>query len=192
MKVLITGGKAKSRNGLFHPSEYWDESRWDEGRLNQKMFKVWRPDYPVGGNWHQRHHVVYWLHTGIVPDWNNQREMIHHKNHDHSDDRFENLQFMTVAEHSTHHNTKKLVWFVCVNCGISFPKVNGKIRKFCSLACYQVYPVSEETREKMSISKTGRESAMKGRTHSLETRMLISVGNKGKGRYNRIGNEVNK
>lgn len=143
--VLLTGGSVKAANGKYHPQNLWDGSHWNEGRLNQNKFLVWRPDYPIEGNWHQRHHVVWWLNGGRIPDWKNEREMIHHMNHDHFDDRFENLRIMTISEHSIYHNTKELVSYVCISCNRQFllPKWRGE-KKFCSQKCYHSYPRTEE------------------------------------------------
>lgn len=51
----------------------------------------------------KKHHKVWLEHHGSLPDWKNKREVIHHINGDHNDNRIENLQLMTQAEHMRLH-----------------------------------------------------------------------------------------
>jgi hypothetical protein len=39
-------------------------------------------------------HYVWFQNTGYWPDWKNKREVIHHRNGNQKDDRFENLELL--------------------------------------------------------------------------------------------------
>ena len=52
----------------------------------------------------KEHHLVYWEKHGVVPDWKNKREVIHHVNGDSHDNRIENLVLMTQSEHVSFHS----------------------------------------------------------------------------------------
>jgi hypothetical protein len=49
------------------------------------------------------HHRVWLNEHGTLPDWKGKREVIHHKNGDHSDNRIENLEVMTQDDHMRLH-----------------------------------------------------------------------------------------
>lgn len=55
--------------------------------------------------------------------------------------------------------------FTCLNCSIEFnskKKCKSRIPKFCSRKCFQSYPVSNQTKEKQSGSRLGKEPWNKG------------------------------
>lgn len=132
----------------------WTEDRWDDGVVNDRgKFMVFRPDFPKcsASGWVHRARVVWWLHTGEVPEG----EDIHHDNEIKLDDRFENLRRMDHGEHSRLHNIKPLIQCVCITCGKEFGlpqwRINEGKGKYCSLSCYHSYPKSTLTRLRMSF-----------------------------------------
>lgn len=55
-------------------------------------------------------------------------EVIHHKNGNGKDNRIENLQLMTISEHSSLHALQKgQSWYLlkCPNCGKNFERISG-------------------------------------------------------------------
>lgn len=98
-----------------------------------------------------RARVVWWLHTGDVVTGSVIN--IHHKNNDRQDDRFNNLQCMTHAEHSLLHNFvgRNSAEKTCKNCGKKF-RINGwrlkdKTRgQYCTHVCFLSGPRSESHR----------------------------------------------
>lgn len=138
----------------FYPKENWQISNWDDGHLCWGYMKVKFPQYPGAINgWAKRCHVVWWLHTGQVTK---HPFLIHHKNEDKLDDRLENLEYMHTSDHHKHHLTKALIGCKCKGCGEIFFVSQGQINKgrgkFCSGHCYHNTPISESTREALSVS----------------------------------------
>ena len=62
---------------------------------------LWRPDHPIatGIGYVAEHRMVAW-DAGLLTDPNLQ---VHHKNHDKTDNRIENLEVLDVAEHARLH-----------------------------------------------------------------------------------------
>lgn len=145
MKALITGGAGpRSSTGMFlRQRPPWDPSRWDDGYADNKgRFRVYRPDYPraYGGSskgYAKRSHVVWWLETGqVLP----ADHVLHHKNEDKLDDRFENLELKTHGQHTIEHCRKEPVVCLCRGCGRNFGipqwQLNQGRGHFCSQKCY--------------------------------------------------------
>jgi hypothetical protein len=85
------------------------------------------------------HHLVWWQNTGEVPG---EAELIHHKNEDKRDNRFENLEKKGWARHTAEHNSERTAW-VTVVCGRS--------------ACGKEFNVPRrEHRERLKRSRSGR------------------------------------
>jgi len=79
-------------------------------------------DYPgkrYRGRYAYEHHVVWWQNTGeLVPDG----FLIHHINDKKRDNRFENLEMMSVSKHTAMHKDigeAKFHIFECAFCGIT-------------------------------------------------------------------------
>jgi len=107
------------------------------------------------GRYCPEHHLVWWRHTGNVPASN---EVIHHKNGDKTDNRFENLEKMTRAEHASHHSDGTLTAVLrCPECGDVFERrvgatylsdPNREPPTACSKSCGITFYHSDENRFK--------------------------------------------
>lgn len=65
------------------------------------------PEYPgklYRNKYCYEHHLVWWLGTGNLPA---SDEVIHHRNEQKRDNRFENLELKTKARHTTEHNVSR-------------------------------------------------------------------------------------
>jgi len=92
----------------------------------------------------------------------------------------------------------KRISCICKTCGKEFKVYLSKsLGKFCSKKCQYDYPVSGETKEKMSKGHLGittwnkeKSSGMKGRHHSEESKRKNSEAHKGKIPWNKIGDGI--
>ena len=94
--------------------------RWKGGLsyLRSGRVKVYSPAHPCANkNYVLRSHLVVEKHLGryLV-----NGEVVHHLNHDCTDDRIENLQVMSWSEHSRLHRPKINRWSInhaaCIKC----------------------------------------------------------------------------
>lgn len=87
----------------------------------------------IAGRTYSLHRYVWEQAYGPVPEG----YVVHHVNHDKLDNRLENLQLMTHAEHSRHHNDRHPRRKICVTCGESYePAATHRNRQqTCSWEC---------------------------------------------------------
>lgn len=149
LNILVTGGAGKPRTptGQFaRTREPWSPMHWSDGYLDGKgRMRIYRPDYPrsftqAGSRGYCfRAHIVWWLATGqTVP----KDKQLHHKNHDRTDDRAENLEVLSFSEHQKRHRSTDTLR-ACTGCGDFFVLPAWRIRqgrgKWCSIRCYWAY-----------------------------------------------------
>lgn len=114
-------------------------------------------DYP-GKTYHKglipEHHKVWWEETGELVE---KDEVIHHKNEDKKDNRFENLEKMTLTEHNRlHSDGRQIAVLECPECGEIFEREKSQMflskpnqkSAFCDDSCRaKYYHHSDITRE---------------------------------------------
>lgn len=145
----------RNKDGTFVKKlPIWTEESWDSGWVdNHGYFRVFCPDCPNAwpNGYAKRYHVVWWIKTGkkIPKDFD-----IHHKNNNKTDDRFENLQLISHAEHSKFSAKKPPIIMTCRNCKKQFELSrdhNAPGRgKFCGQKCYHSFPRSEDHKKAIS------------------------------------------
>jgi len=80
---------------------------------NERILKPYMGKFEYSFVWLSRDKEIYQfqlyklLYENFSGDKLKDNECIHHKNRDHSDNRLENLQKMTVSDHSKHHHTEQ-------------------------------------------------------------------------------------
>jgi len=94
------------------------------------------------GKYAYEHRVVWWKKTGQLPT---EEEVIHHKNGDKRDNKFENLELLSRKEHRKLHGEErkaKMVSMMCPVCETKFIKARRKTHlvkpnkaTFCSRSC---------------------------------------------------------
>lgn len=107
------------------------------------------------------------------------KEIVHHINGDHSDNRIENLQIVIREEHNKiHHAHKKLTMehrakISASHMGIS-PTEEVRKRISQTLTGRKGRPVSQETREKLSKAHKGKTPFL-GKHHTEEAKAKIAA-----------------
>lgn len=113
-------------------------------------YELIRPpaDYPgvlYRGRYAYEHTVVWWQNTGELPP---AGFVVHHKNEQKRDNRFENLELKPRGDHSTEHNLERSaglrIWVSCGECGADYALAPAVLRTrlkqnknglFCSRSC---------------------------------------------------------
>jgi len=90
----------KGRTGILSHSWKGGLSRERDGRIS-----LYRPDHPraKNGKYVLRSHLVWEVHHGLLPEG----FIIHHRNGDYLDDRIENLECITQADHIRLHRPEE-------------------------------------------------------------------------------------
>lgn len=110
------------------------------------------------GRYVYEHHLVWWENTGdLVGDG----EVVHHINDDKRDNRFVNLQRMTVAEHNKLHGSGiTMCELLCPECGKIFFRERRRTFlaqkseiSFCSRKCIGYFAFSSASRDKIKEAK---------------------------------------
>lgn len=83
------------------------------------------------GLWVYYHRHVASLKLGR---WLNSDEIVHHINHNKLDNRVENLEVMSRAQHTSEHNPKKTTLIPCEYCKVEFMAIRTT-SKYCSDGC---------------------------------------------------------
>lgn len=137
--VITKGGKF---NGYCRKCMY--KLRYSERNHNESVYrKIDKNGYVVLTGTHIRaseawdvlpkqntggvleHHYVWWKNTGHVID--TSREVIHHVNHVRTDNRFENLQLLTLREHRRIHIDTSISNLLQFNSKIKYVKKGNSV-----------------------------------------------------------------
>lgn len=106
-------------------------------RVSDEKFKArYRQKKLPDGSRILEHRWVMEQHLGRkLETW----EQVHHKNHDRLDNRIENLEVVTSAEHGVRH-TKHAITSTCTVCGSEFTphKTKRARKKTCSQGCRRI------------------------------------------------------
>lgn len=140
-----------NKGGFQRKHQLWTPENWDDGLVDGRgYFRVCRPDYPRAYNegYAKRYHVVWWLETSrVVPDG----YVIHHKDHNKTNDRFDNLELVEHGQHTRRHNQPRVetakVFHCCMRCNKLFSLTRARTNegkygrgKYCSQKCYHAGP----------------------------------------------------
>lgn len=145
-----------SHDGSANPN--WKGGRGKGGQDGRYVI-AYAPEHPRAVQGHVlEHRLVMERHLGryLQPG-----EIVHHRNEDPTDNRIENLEVMTQAEHALHHieNLARHRYVrppatryprVCDQCGGEFEAIGKKQlgRRFCSRPCYMTYRLGRGSLQK--------------------------------------------
>lgn len=83
--------------------------RWNSGRLQSSdgytLVRVGVEHPLADANGYAYEHAIVWVSAGFLLPGSG--EVIHHRSGDKSDNRLENLEMLTRAEHNSHHNKER-------------------------------------------------------------------------------------
>lgn len=83
------------------------------------------PGMKYRGRYAYEHTVVWWKNTGTVPG---PGLVLHHKNENKHDNRFENLEIQTRGAHTTEHCLLPPVVLKCAFCSDPIKKTGAEVR----------------------------------------------------------------
>ncbi len=135
--------KDKKTGRFTRVIKQWTPDSWNDGFLNNRgRFIVYSPNskYVLYQGYALRYYVVWELFSNISIS---NGHIIHHKNGDKTDDRFDNLELMTKVDHDAMHEFRRRngKYFICICCGDEFYKPQWRLNRghtglFCSHECY--------------------------------------------------------
>ena len=119
---------------------------WKGGRRKHTNGYIW---ILVDGKYWLEHRWVMMQHLGRTIS---RSEHVHHLNGNKLDNRIENLELLSVAEHTRQHNprlgTGKPILFSSLNCEVQFTsRHQSEGPKFCSSACFGRYQKGKPKRK---------------------------------------------
>lgn len=105
----------------------------------------------VDGRTESEHRAVWEAAHGPIPTG----YLVHHKNGDKHDNRLANLELMTPAEHSRHHNDKHPRARCCDVCGVRYePAPTKRARsRTCSPACFRLLAQTQRAGDGNGMAK---------------------------------------
>lgn len=118
------------------------------------------------GQWLDRLSEPSHLGRELLPN-----EFVHHRNHNKRDNRIENLELMTPAEHAGHHNNKHPRSKPCAVCGTEFtPHPTKRLRAVtCSRECFSVRNAERAHIAKLTPEQVRKIRAAHARGESTKT-----------------------
>ena len=129
-------------------------------------------DYPgtkYSDKYCHEHQLVFWKRTGLVAG---DGQVIHHKNENTFDNRFDNLELVSNEKHSRDHTSsrsKKIVNLNCPHCRVPFIKPyarthlllsSNKKATFCSSACAGSFWANHKNSPDEAVDELLRDNAV--------------------------------
>lgn len=100
----LPDGRGRHHNGPKGSTH----NKWNNNMVSKDGYKLLRvgKDHPLAcPNGYAREHLVIWASVYGLASLDDK--VVHHKNMDRLDNRIENLEALTVAEHNALHNAKR-------------------------------------------------------------------------------------